>query len=254
MRIFLIYVLIALLINITANTLPSLVNIAKRNLLNLIVLTSYPAAKTLTYSQNLINRYIVLVNAQKENKSLREKLAMCKIYGNILQKKLNNQIKNNFRLLEAPFSFKGNFKTDKIYLRITKKINPFKNYCIVLSNKLSLIGLIDKKTGKDIYSAKSVFNPSFVADVFILSNNKRYKALFLGHPYLPKVEFLDPNVEIKKGNKVYTSGDFGIFPPGLFIGSVSSVKDINGYYKLAYIDIDRSFFNSWKVFVLCKKK
>ena len=234
--------------------MPFLIRVAKKRVENMIVITSYPATKILTYTQNLINSYILLVDAQKENRALKRKLAMCKIYNSMLNKEVSEKHKDTFRLLQAPFSFKGNFKTDRIYLRLDKKLSLKRNSCVVLSNKLSLIGIIDKKTGKNTYSAKTVFNPSFVADTFILSDNNRFKALFLGNPFLPKVEFLDPNVQVKAGDRVYTSGDFGVYPPGLYIGTVSSVKDVNGYYKLAYINIDRSFFNSWKVFVLCIKK
>ncbi len=254
MRAFLIYIALTILINIVASSMPFVIKAAKNRVENLIVITSYPITKALTYTQSLINSYVLLVDAQKENKALKKKLAMCRIYSSMLKKEMSDKSKNVFRLLEAPFSFKGNFKTDRIYLRVDKKLNLERYSCVVLSNKLSLIGIIDKKTGKKIYSAKTVFNPSFVADAFILSNNQQFKALFLGNPFLPKVEFLDPNVQIKVDDKVYTSGDFGVYPPGLYIGSVSSVKDINGYYKLAYVNIDRTFFNSWKVFILCKKK
>ncbi len=254
MKAFLIYLVLAIFINIIASSMPSLIKVAKNHVENLIVFASYPATKILTSTQSLINSYILLVDAQKENRTLKKKLAMCKIYNNMLKKEVSEKHKDTFRLLQAPFTFKGNFKTDRIYLRLTKELNLKGDSCAVLSNKLSLIGIIDKKTGKNTYTAKTVFNPSFVADVFILSENKRFKALFLGNPFLPKVEFLDPNVQVKAGDKVYTSGDFGVYPPGLYIGKVSSVKDVNGYYKLAYINIDRDFFNSWKVFVLCKEK
>jgi len=254
MRAFLIYIVLTVFINIIANSMPFLVRIAKERVENLIVITSYPATKILTYTQNLVNSYILLTDAQKENKTLKRKLAMCRLYNSMLKKEISEKHKDTFRLLQAPFSFKGNFKTDRIYLRLDKELNLKRDSCVVLSNKLSLIGIIDKKTGKNTYSAKTVFNPSFTADVFILSDNNRFKALFLGNPFLPKVEFLDPNVCIKSGDGVYTSGDFGVYPPGIYIGRVSSVKDVNGYYKLAYLNIDRSFFNSWKVFILCKKK
>jgi len=256
MRLILLYVLLTLFFNIIFNTFPTLDKLVSRGLTKFIVLISYPATKALGWSQNLINDYVILINVQRENRSLKEKLAKCELYANILKKDLedNQRGKETFRLTEASFTFKSNFKTDFIYLRINKKIDINNNYCFVLSDKLALIGIVSKKTGKNIYAAKTVFNPNFTADVFILHNNKRYKALFIGNPYTPKAEFLDPNVQINKGNGVYTSGDFNVYPPGLFIGTVETVKNINGYYKVAYLNINRDFFNSWKVFVLCKKR
>ncbi len=256
MRLVILYAALALFFNIIFSTFPEAGRFASRGLTKFIVLVSYPTTKVLSWTQNLINNYVILINTQRENKNLKEKLAKCELYANILKKELKDREseKETFRLIEAPFTFKSNFKTDFIFLRINKNIDLNKDYCFVLSNKLSLIGIISKKTGKNIYSAKTVFNPNFTADVSILSNNKRYKALFIGNPYKPKAEFLDPNVQINKGDSVYTSGDFGVYPPGLFIGTVESIKNVNGYYKVAYLNIDRDFFNNWKVFVLCKKR
>ena len=256
MRLILLYVVLALFLNIIFNAFPPVGKFVNRGLTNFILFVSYPTTKALSWSQNLINNYVVLMNTQSENRKLKEKLAKCELYANVLKKKLDDSEKEQetFKLIEAPFTFKSNFKTDFIYLRISKRIDLNKNYCFVLSNKLTLVGIISKRTGKNIYSAKTVFNPSFTADVFILSNNKRYKALFIGNPYTPKAEFLDPNVKIKEGDGVYTSGDFDVYPPGLFLGTVQSIKNVNGYYKVAYLNISRDFFNSWKVLVLCKKR
>ncbi len=255
MRLVIIYVSIAILVNIVFNTLKPVNNLVRNVLTNTIVTISYPATKTLTYVQHFIGEYAILVNTQKENEVLRIKLAKCELYSNLISEKLNNFTKKtSLKLMRVPYSFKGNFKTGSIYLRIAKKIDLRNRYCIVLSKNLNLVGIMEKRTGKNIYSAKTVFNPSFVADVYILSKKKKYRALFIGNPYLPKAEFLDPNVDIHDGDRVYTSGNFDVYPPNIFLGTVSSIKNVNGYYKIAYINIDRRFFNSWKVFVLCRKK
>ena len=256
MRLVIIYVSIAILVNIVFNTLKPVNKSVRRGFTHLIVITSYPTTKTLAYAQHIIDEYIILISTQKENEKLKIKLAKCELYSDLLKQKLGNPAKkgSSLKLMEVPYSFKSNFETDSIYLRIIRKIDLKKQYCTVLSKKLSLIGIVEKRTGKYIYRAKTVFNPAFVADVYILSNKKKYRALFIGNPYLPKAEFLDPNVEIHEGDKVYTSGNFGVYPPNLLLGTVSSIKNINGYYKIAYINIDRGFFNNWKVFILCKRK
>ncbi len=255
MRLVFIYVSIAILVNIVFNTLKPVNKAVRNGFTHIIVTISYPTTKTLAHVQHFIDEYVILINAQKENENLRIKLTKCELYLNLLNKKTDNSTrKMPFKLMHVPYSFKSDFKTDSIYLRITKKMDLKKQYCVVLSKKLSLIGIVEKKTGKYIYSATTVFNPAFVADVYILSNNKKYRALFIGSPYLPKAEFLDPNVDIHEGDRVYTSGNFDVYPPNIFLGTVSSIKNINGYYKIAYINIDKGFFNSWKVFVLCRKK
>ncbi len=255
MRLVIIYVSIAILINIVFNTLKPVNNLVRNVFTSTIVTISYPTTKALTYVQHFIDKYVILVNIQKENEALKMKLAKCKLYSSLLNERLSNLAKKTpLKLIRVPYSFKGNFKTDSIYLRITKEIDLKKRYCTVLSKNLNLVGMIEKRAGKNIYIAKTVFNPSFVADVYILSKKKKYRALFIGNPYLPKAEFLDPNVDIQDGNKVYTTGNFEVYPPNIFLGTVSSIKNVNGYYKIAYINIDRGFFNSWKVFVLCRKK
>ncbi|AEA33443.1 rod shape-determining protein MreC [Hippea maritima] len=256
MRWILIYIVVAFLLNVTVNVYPPAANFLQKGVFSVLMGLSYPISKGLSVVQEGINKYLVLISTEEENRSLKFQLSKCILINKELTKfrfiKSSDIPQDN--LLEATFSFKGNFRSDEIYLYINKKLNLNKNYCFVLSDKLSLVGIIKDNIRGDIYSAETVFNPSFVADVFIKSDNSTYKALFIGSEYSPKVEFLDPNVKVKQGDKVFTTGALNIYPYGLFIGRVISIDDVNGYYKVAHLKIDRSFFNNWKVFVLCRKK
>ena len=254
MRWLIIYLTISFLLSAGVFVYPVFLNLINKTVSNLIIFTSLPTSKGLFILQKNINKYLLLISVSQENQKLKQELSQCKL--NLLtyiRKPIDNST-NPLKLIEATFTFKGNFETDYIYLKPQKPIDIKRNNCFVLSEELSLIGIIQKSKKNGIYIAKTIFNPSFVADVFIPDNETDNKALFIGGKFYPTVEFLDPNVKIKEGDRVYTSGDFAIYPPGLLIGTIYKIKNVNGYYKMAYVKIDRGFFNKWKVFLVCRKK
>ncbi|WP_022670453.1 rod shape-determining protein MreC [Hippea alviniae] len=248
MRTLIIYVITAILLNVSVLAAGGLFYKVKNIVKESIVITSLPVSKGLNEIQRLINEYLVLISVQKENEHLRKQLTKCML-------ECKNKDKNDSNIQEASFSFKGNFDSTTIYLRTAKELNIKKNYCFVLEDNMHLVGIVKERIKNHIYKAYTVFNPSFVADVKIVGDdNQTFRALYMGNEYSPKVEFLDPNVEVKEGDSVYTTGEMGIFPPNLFIGTVKRVKSVNGYYKVAFVDIKRSFFNKWKVLIVCRKK
>lgn len=247
MRIFIIYIIAAILLNVSVLVMGGLFYKVRDVIKESIVITSLPVSKGLNEIQRLIDEYLILISVQKENEQLKKELTKC------LAGCKNRE--NKTKVQQAQFSFKGNFDSTTIYLRTAKELNLKKNYCFVLEDNMHLVGIVKEKIKNHIYMAYTVFNPSFVADVKIVGDdNQTFRALYMGNEYSPKVEFLDPNVNVKKEDKVYTSGEMGIFPPNLFIGTVKKVKDVNGYYKVAFVDIKRSFFNKWKVLIVCRKR
>ncbi len=227
-----------------------------RYLIKSIVFISYPVTSFLDKVKVFTDRYVMLVGLKKENERLKDEITKLEFENRLLAaSKCTPQrtLSINRNIVRGRFKFKNNFNIDYIFIKLGRPINLQKNYCSVFSKRMKLVGMIEKKEG-DFYLAKTVFNRSFVADVYILSDNITYRALFIGDLYRPKAEFLDPKAKVRIGSPVYTSGTFGVFPRGSFIGRVSSVSNVNNYYDVAYIKIDKSFFNDWDVFAVCIKK
>ncbi len=249
------YIVVAIFLTFFSYVYKPFVNFANRQIIKNIVFLSYPVTDLLDTTKEFTDKYVLLMHVKKENAILKKKIIQLKIRNNMLENMgcKKSSFRNNRKILKAKFKFKNNFNIDFIFLYVEGNLNLSKNNCSIFTNNMNLVGLIYKKE-KDYYVAKTVFNRSFVADSYIVSDNKTYRALFIGDLYKPQAEFLTPNAKIKPGSYVYASGAFNVFPKGSLIGRVKSISNINNYYKVAYVSIDKNFFNDWNLFVICIKK
>ncbi len=255
MKFVVFYIIAAVFLSFFSYTYNFVVKEVNRTVLNYAVAVSSPVNNVLIGIKDGVSRYLMLVGVEEENRLLKKEVATLKIKSGYLcnEKSVKNKKLAGYKLIKSKFGFKSNLQISYIVLKPNKKLNLDRNNCFILSDNLNLIGSIEKKQ-RDFYLAKTVFNSDFVVDVYIKSDNATYRALLIGDMYKPKAEFLDPNVSIDAGSPVYTSGEFGIYPKNIFIGRVNKVKMVNSYYKVAYIDVDKGFFNSYDMFVICKKK
>ncbi len=255
MKYAIIYLLVSIFLTFFAYVYNPFVTTVNKALINNIVFVSRPVVNLLDYVKELSDNYILLFDLKKENMALKRKILALKIKNSMLEnRKCDNKAairKEN--IFKAKFKFKNNFNIDYIFLYVKGKPDLSDNNCSVFSKNMNLVGIVYKKENGG-YIAKTVFNHSFVADSYIVSDNKTYRALFIGDLYRPKAEFLTPNAKIKPGSYVYASGEFNVFPKGSLIGKVTDVANINNYYKIAYVSIDKGFFNDWDLFVICIKK
>ncbi len=249
------YIVFAVFLTFFSYVYKPFIGLANKYVIKNVVFISYPVTSVLDSVKEFSDKYLVLIDVKKENAALRKKIVQLKIRNNML-KNSNCQkpsLNINRNVFKAKFKFKNNFNIDFIFLYVDGKLDLSSNNCSVFTNKMNLVGFIYKKE-KNFYVAKTVFNHSFVADSYIVSDNETYRALFIGDLYRPQAEYLTPNADIKPGSYVYTSGAFGVFPKGSFIGKVKNVSNVNNYYKVAYVSIDKNFFNDWNLFVICIRK
>lgn len=225
--------------------------------INVTVFIEKPIYTAVNKLKELNNDYILLINTEQENGFLKKHIANLEIKNKFLQSswKNNHSLENysSLHLILGRFGLKANFIIDKLYIVPNKKLDLSRNSCVVLSRKLKLIGIVNKKEGSG-YSVKTVFDNNFVADVYVEHKDNRYRSFFMGGKYDGIAKFLDPESKIRPGDAVYTSGVFGKYPAGIEIGTVKSVINKNDYYKIAKVSIDRSFFNDYNIYVLCKKR
>ncbi len=251
------YVILSVFLTLFSYIYKPFVVEANRFIVRNVVFISYPVVNFCESIKDFSDKYLFLVSVKKENSILRKKIIKLELENRLLVresgKKSSPTLFKEGKIFKAKFKFKNNFNIDYIFLKTDRRLNLKDNSCIVLSNNMNVVGIVEKRS-KDFYIAKTIFNNSFVVDSYILSDNSTYRALFIGDLYKPKVEFLDTRAYIKKGSLVYTSGEFGIFPKSLLLGSVVGTSNINNYYKIAYISVDKSFLNDWNVFITCIKK
>ena len=255
MKYIIIYFVCSVLLTLFSYVYKPFITLSNRKIISSIVFVSYPVIGLLDGINDLSGRYLFLLNVEKKNAALEKKLIRLELQNKLLQHQtcVSSKFQQKKGIFKAQFKFKNNFNIDYIFLHIKKNLDLKKDSCSVFSNNMNLVGIIIKKK-KDFYIAKTVFNHSFAADSYIVSDNSTYRALFIGDLYNPHAEFLSPNAKIKAGSFIYTSGAFGVFPKGSLIGRVVRTGNVNNYYKVAYIHVDKKFFNDWNMFVVCIKK
>ena len=223
--------------------------------------------------RNFFSNYFILVDLKKENERLKEELL-------ILKAKLAyyKERERLYKKLENFFKISSEIKYPKVAARIIYK--PFDPYLGVIfidkgsddgispqmpvlaavrEEAISLIGQV-----VEVYSSWSkvilLTNPSFAADVKVLTDNSTEDELNRGilrgkgEKYC-SLEYLPLYTDIRKGNLVVTSGFDELFPPGLLIGRIVSIKRSKkeaGLFKIASVEPFVDIKKIDLVFVLIK--
>jgi len=217
--------------------------------------------------------YLLLADLNKENKRLKEELLILK--AKLAYYKEREKI---YKKLENFFKISSEIKYPKVAARIIYK--PFEPYSGVIfidkgsddgispqmpvlaaaaGEAVSLIGQV-----VEVYSSWSkvilLTHPSFAADVKVLTDNSTENELNRGilrgkgEKYC-SVEYLPLYSQIKKGDLVITSGFDELFPPGLLIGEIVSIKRSkkeSGLFKVANVQPLVDFREIDLVFILIK--
>ena len=124
--------------------------------------------------------------------------------------------------------------------------------------KNGLIGKINK-----VYTTSSEIklitadDVNFKVSVSIKNNDQETHAILSGYDQknnLLKVIWVDKTVNIEKGSTVVTSGLGGLFPAGIYIGTVEKIEsDKYNLSKTLYIKTNQNFSNIHYVTVLKEK-
>ena len=104
---------------------------------------------------------------------------------------------------------------------------------------LSGDGLVGRIIEAGNKSARILLLTDFNSRVPVLIEGSRQKAILAGtNADMPLLKYLPDDTDIKQGTRIITSGNGGMFMPGLPIGTVEIGKDGLPYVKL-YSDISR---------------
>jgi len=96
-------------------------------------------------------------------------------------------------------------------------------------------------------------HPSFAADVKVVQSGTRGILKGEGQNHC-LIEYLPIAAQVKPGDAVVTSGQDALFPPDLFIGTITSVKrdPVQSVFKVAEVKPAVDFYDLELVFVLIK--
>lgn len=73
----------------------------------------------------------------------------------------------------------------------------------------------------------------------VVIETSRERAILAGdNKKQPRLEFLRPTATVKPGDRIVTSGHGGLFPPGIPVGTVSSVEK-RDFRVQSFVDLDR---------------
>jgi rod shape-determining protein MreC len=87
-------------------------------------------------------------------------------------------------------------------------------------------GLVGRIVSAGQWSSRVLLITDINSRVPVIVESARDRAILAGdNTNLPKLAFLPGNTVLKPGDRVVTSGDGGVFPPGLPVGRVASVGD-----------------------------
>ena len=103
-------------------------------------------------------------------------------------------------------------------------------------------GLIGRVVSSGGRSARILLLTDLNSRIPVVVETTRDKAILAGNNTLyPKLEFVNSDARINVGDNIVTSGEGGVFPPGLPVGLVASVNEEVSFVQI-YADLDRLEF------------
>ena len=190
---------------------------------------------------NLNKKYEIL---KKENETLKDKI----IQDEFLNLE-NSQLK---KLIDEQVASRNNLVSSRV---IIDKQSPYLNSFIInsgtnknIKNGMTVLDgkyFIGRTLDVNFFSSRVLLISDLNSRIPVIIEPEGVHAILYGHGSLnPTLEYLPENHDIKKGDKVYTSGKEGVFAPGTPIGEVvikdnlfevSLFSDLN---QITFVNVD----------------
>ena len=188
----------ALIISIPSNNLGDLSNYASKHL-------------------NLYSNYALLKEENKKLKNNILKSDFLELENSQLRKLINEQVVST-----------SNFISSRVLL---DKQSPYLNSFIInvggnknVKNGMAVLdgkNFIGRIVDVNYFSSRVLLVSDLNSKIAVLVEPSGSHAILSGHgEQLPTLEYLSKSLDIKEGDKIYTSGKEGIFSPGIPIGEV----------------------------------
>lgn len=215
-----------------------------------------------TFIKNSFSTYFANVNAQKRNIENEKEIA--KLKAKLVEKEnVEKELSEIKRLLTLTYMKKKDYITAE-----------------VLGNSsfsgLNLM-LINKGSGQNIKKDMGVLSENGVvgrvwrvfnsqSQVQLISDNSSGTAVYLenanvggvlsgvGNLVFGELKFIPNTIEVKEGEKVFTSGTDNVFARGILVGKVEKVTKTKGFFQEIKVKFTSNLSNLKYVFVLPKEK
>ena len=186
-------------------------------------------------TSNFVDDYFLLLNVREENKRLQAALGSAQLENQTMREELGTaqraealalfQKETPMKVLSARIfmnstAINGAGSSSNVYVDVGASQGVRKGMAVITP-----AGIVGKITA--VYSSASMVllinDPLFAAGV--ISQKHRVQGTLQGQGYNAIVDFVQNEETVEKGEWFYTSGGDFIFPRGLRVGTVTSVKD-----------------------------
>ena len=202
--------------------------------------------------------YIALVNVRQENRDLKNKIEILKNLNNEyieavqankrLRKLLNFQKKIGELTISSEIIGKDSTNWCKnILLDKGSEDGISINMPVVTYN--GVVGKIHEVTN---HTAKVLLINDINSSIAVLIQRNRAEGILIGKgkDYCT-IKYLRRDVEVKKGDRVITSGMGGVFPKGLIVGTVNKIQKKNyGLFQYAEVIPEANISKLEEVFII----
>ena len=211
--------------------------------------------------KNFWNSYISLIDANEENKLLRQQLLD-------IEEKMNQHIENSvqFLRLRDQLLFASKKITDKIFAEIIGE-SADNNHDISLINRgsnqlvqrnyivLRKEGLVGRIQSVSPFQSSVQLITDHRSRVSSLIQRNRIRGLIYGTHKGLEMRQINQHANIKIGDRVISSGLGGLYPKGLLIGWVKEIRhQKHELFKTAILDSAVDFNQIEEVFVIVPSK
>ena len=200
----------------------------------IIQTVSYPFQSGIHYLVNTIDGwwegYVMLVGTRQENQQLRDEVAE-------LKERLNQSLENSvqYKRLRGQLLFAKRQPDRKVFAEIIgESVDNIHQMRLVnrgsrhgLKRNFSAIlkeGLVGRVQSVTPFQSNLQLITDFRSRVAALTQRNRVRGLIYGTQTGLEMRQINRRAEVKKGDRVITSGLGGLFPKGILIGNIVEVK------------------------------
>ena len=182
---------------------------------------------------NLYKNYDLLKKENEKLKNNKNKSEFLELENSQLRVLINEQISSNKNLISARVMLDKQSPYLNSFVINTGNNKGIKNGMAVMNGNNFIGRIVDV----NYFSSRVLLISDFNSKIPVLIEPSANHAILGGHGNKkPTLEYLPENHKVQNGDKVYTSGKGGVFPPGMPIGEVKIQDDIIKVFPFSDLD------------------
>jgi rod shape-determining protein MreC len=182
---------------------------------------------------NLYKNYDLLKKENEKLKNNKNKSEFLELENSQLRVLINEQISSNKNLISARVMLDKQSPYLNSFVINMGNNKGIKNGMAVMNGNNFIGRIVDV----NYFSSRVLLISDFNSKIPVLIEPSANHAILGGHGNKkPTLEYLPENHKVQNGDKVYTSGKGGVFPPGMPIGEVKIQDDIIKVFPFSDLD------------------